>query len=92
MDKTLKVVVYVLVSLFSLGAGTYGAMKVFATNERVDQLEVRVNGVSVQYLRNLLRELETKYGHTDCKAMTTADREQCYWLKDTIQQLTGERL
>lgn len=92
MEKTVKIVVYVLISLFSLGAGTWGAMRVFATNERVDSLEIRVNGITVQPLRKQLRELEAKYGHTNCSRMSKADREKCYWLKDTIQQLTGEKL
>lgn len=92
MEKNLKVIVYVLISLFTLGAGSWGAMKVFATNERVDSLEVRLNGVSVRYLRDQLHELEKKYGHTNCQAMQPGDRDKCYWLKDTIQQLTGERL
>lgn len=90
MDKTLKIVVYVLISLFTLTGGSYGAIKIFATNNRVDKLEIRLNAVSVQPLRKQLRELEAKYGHTDCSKMQQPDRDRCYWLKDTIQALTGQ--
>ena len=92
MEKNFKIALYVVVTIFALCGGAWGFNKVFATNQRVDKIEVRLNGVSVRYLREQLRGLEIKYGHTDCKQMPQADRDYCYWIKDSIQSLTGEKL
>ena len=89
MERNLKLVLYIIVTIFALGGGAWGFNKVFATNERVDKLEIRVNGVSLRYLRKQLTELKNKYGHTNCEQMQSGDAELCFWLKDTIQSLGG---
>lgn len=85
MKKTLCV----LATLFAVIGGVWAAQHVFATNERVDKLEVRVSGISLAYLQEELDRLEDKYGHTDCIKMNEADKTQCRWVKKTMDMLKG---
>lgn len=89
MEKHFKIALYMVVTIFALVGGAWSFNKVFATNTRVDKLEVRLNGVSLSYLRKQLSELKNKYGHTNCELMQSGDAELCFWLKDTIQSLGG---
>lgn len=84
---TLRQILSAAVVIFAIIAGTYGAVCTFATNERVDEIEMRVDGISMAYLQEELDRLEDKYGHTDCSKMTEGDKNQCRWVKKTLKML-----
>ncbi len=81
MTDRIKLAIYIVLALLTIIGSTYGAICVFATNERVDQIEIRVDGISLAYLQDELNRLEDKYGHTDCSKMNDSDKQQCRWVK-----------
>jgi hypothetical protein len=86
-----KLAIYIILALITIIGSTYGAICVFATNDRVDEIEVRVDGISLAYLQDELDRLEDKYGHTDCARMDDSDKKQCRWVKKTMNMLRGNK-
>jgi len=58
---------------FTLFASAYGAIKVFATNERVDLVQLRLDQKIVAdqawYLQQQIAQLEDRYYDSTCKAV-----------------------
>jgi len=77
---------------FTLFAGSYGAIKVFATNERVDlvqlRLEQKIVADQIWYVQQQLNQLEDKYRDVPCGSQWgQKDRERYRRLRFDLEQL-----
>ena len=77
---------------FTLFAGSYGAIKVFATNERVDlvqmRLEQKIENDMKWYVQQQLNQLEDKYKDVPCGSQWgQKDRERYRRLRFDLEQL-----
>lgn len=86
-----KVILGTILILFSLIAGTYGAIHVFATNDRVDRMERRIDASDIYWIKKQLWQLEDRYGHLNCLNMNDMDKERCRELKAMIKKLEGSK-
>jgi hypothetical protein len=87
LNGRIKAALAVVIMLITIAGGTYGAISVFATNERVDVLERRVVANDIYWIKKQLWQLEDRYGHLDCFRMNDMDRERCRELKALLEKL-----